>query len=454
MQQLVTSATPPSEVTTQEQQQTAAQLLAYERDMLVANAPTQTRRTTVTSEEIMNRRIEYSEAGYQIRTLLSDESLWYIPEYQREFVMSPSDQRYLILTMLYGYPIAPLIVIERTSPEGVIYFEVNDGSQRLRAIRSFVKNEFKTPSARAIAEAAPQSSLSPFGEMYYRQLPSDIRNRFLSYQVHQVILRKISDEEARTLYLHSQIKTQQTAGEVMRSYSTIVVSFARTFCPWEQGWHRLYALTTKYKKDLRQERLLAVMAMLAMESAKEHNYHIILKKANLLHYASVRYTNHFTPAVYSAFTRRFELLKHAFAGVAITSRGFLTVMYQAVCRLDDAGYDLLALPEGCLTPWFTNLRTQRDAHGLSPVSYMTEPRNQHAFWKEQWPYLLHRYEGLPRLARPGIPTSLSYLESLSQGTIFPTSQTLPLLTRTGRYAAETGNNAEEEEDDEEEDGEE
>lgn len=393
----------------------------------------------VTTQDILNRNIYYLMEPYRVRSFLIEN--WVIPDYQRKLVLPLAKQRYLILIMLYGYPIDPIRVVEKRTPEGATYFEIIDGSQRYRTIMNFLTNKIKTPSAAIIAKVAPQAALPPFGkETYFKDLPPDLRENFLAYQFYQITLKRgIDSEIERTLYQVAQISMPQTPGEIIRSFNVPVVDFAATYEDWaEAGWHQIYDLNHRFQEDLRSERLVAGIQMLSIESARERHYMIGLKRADLLLYASVRSYTRFTREVYQRFIHRFEAMKWAFNRVNITSRGFLTVMYQAVALLEDAGYDLITLPEGCLTRWFTELRWRRDNHSISPVSFMTRPENQRQFWTEQLPYLIYQYDGLPRLPQP---VQMPLFIRLS-GNDLPASYQ-PLLTEAQVY-----NEDEDEEDDE------
>ncbi len=61
--------------------------------------------------------------------------------YQRKLVWTLEEKQNLIDSLIRDYPI-PLILLADASEDGVAYFEIIDGMQRLNAIFSFIENEF------------------------------------------------------------------------------------------------------------------------------------------------------------------------------------------------------------------------------------------------------------------------------------------------------------------------
>ncbi|MBQ3701713.1 MAG: DUF262 domain-containing protein [Oscillospiraceae bacterium] len=60
--------------------------------------------------------------------------------YQRKLVWSEEENARLIDSILKGYPIPLILFAEITGSNGIIYYEVLDGMQRLNAIVGFLEN--------------------------------------------------------------------------------------------------------------------------------------------------------------------------------------------------------------------------------------------------------------------------------------------------------------------------
>src|SRR5690349_9085141 len=65
------------------------------------------------------------------------------PPYQRNPVWSHRQQSALIVTMLYGYPIPEVYMQELISADGSQRHVLVDGQQRIRAVLSYVEDEFE-----------------------------------------------------------------------------------------------------------------------------------------------------------------------------------------------------------------------------------------------------------------------------------------------------------------------
>ena len=97
------------------------------------------------------------------------------PDYQRPPVWTTAQKQLLIDTILRGYDIPKLYL--RKVDNTPFQYEVVDGQQRLRAIWSFMSNEFALPK-----DSDPIGDVDIRG-MKFDDLPFDIRSDFVSTQV-------------------------------------------------------------------------------------------------------------------------------------------------------------------------------------------------------------------------------------------------------------------------------
>jgi hypothetical protein len=125
------------------------------------------------------------------------------PDYQRPSVWSTSQKQLLMDTILQGYDI-PKIYIRKVSSDK---YEVVDGQQRLRAIWSFINNEFRlgkeTDSIKGINVAGK----------YYNELPIDVRSDFDIYPLDVIVISDSDEEEVREMFLRLQNGTTLKAQE-------------------------------------------------------------------------------------------------------------------------------------------------------------------------------------------------------------------------------------------------
>ncbi|MCU0470284.1 MAG: DUF262 domain-containing protein [Arcicella sp.] len=94
------------------------------------------------------------------------KSLIFIPDYQREFVWDETKQSKFIESLFLGVPIPPVFVAQ-TNEEGRL--EVIDGSQRIRTVIRFLKNELKLRGLEKL------KSLNGF---YFNDFESPRQNKF------------------------------------------------------------------------------------------------------------------------------------------------------------------------------------------------------------------------------------------------------------------------------------
>ena len=103
----------------------------------------------------------------------SKNSLWCVPPHQRHFVWTPLTQAKLIDTLINGYPIPAIVVVQRlalsTSGAPQVHYEIEDGQQRLTTMYRFINNQFSIPIGDDLC--------------YYKDLEDSLRLRFLNFQV-------------------------------------------------------------------------------------------------------------------------------------------------------------------------------------------------------------------------------------------------------------------------------
>lgn len=115
------------------------------------------------------------------------------PEYQRDSVWSTPQKQLLIDSIIRNMDIPKLYF--RVLPKGSKFdYEIIDGQQRIRAIWEYRQNEFplsKKYSAR-------------IGELYYRDLPENIKDQLDLYQLQITVIDDANDDEIRDMFYRLQ----------------------------------------------------------------------------------------------------------------------------------------------------------------------------------------------------------------------------------------------------------
>ena len=130
-----------------------------------------------------------------LHQLHQNEQLRLQPEFQRNSVWPKSAKAYFIDTILNGRPI-PLFFFQRTtSPQsGHPEYAVIDGQQRLRAIFEFLDNRF------SLSESKDDSLVKAFHNKKYAQLPPELQERILNYDLVVQELSGYSEDDIRDMF--------------------------------------------------------------------------------------------------------------------------------------------------------------------------------------------------------------------------------------------------------------
>lgn len=103
----------------------------------------------------------------------NDDSVWSTPDYQRYFIWKLDKQMLLIDSLINGFPIPAIVLVQRLaiSSSGTprVFWDIQDGQQRLTTMYRFVHNEFKITI--------------DTDNLYYNELPETVRMRLLNFQV-------------------------------------------------------------------------------------------------------------------------------------------------------------------------------------------------------------------------------------------------------------------------------
>jgi len=149
-------------------------------------------------QEIREERqpVDYNTLEYPIEILVQkylegideDKNEIFIPDYQREMTWNEDRQSKFIESVLLGLPIPYIFVADTSENEDLARLEIIDGTQRIRTLARFIKNEFRLKNIEKL------DSLNGF---IFSDLPLSRQRRFQRNTIRMIQLTEDADEEVR-----------------------------------------------------------------------------------------------------------------------------------------------------------------------------------------------------------------------------------------------------------------
>jgi hypothetical protein len=128
----------------------------------------------------------------------------------------PSKSQGIIASILYGFDIGEISIVRNDTGEKYP-FESIDGGHRKRGILRFINNKFPI-----------HKSVPVVGGLYFSELPADVREMFLNYQLRLVTYSPMSNVEKGATFRKRNFSTSVNHQEMLNSYGrTPVASFVR-----------------------------------------------------------------------------------------------------------------------------------------------------------------------------------------------------------------------------------
>lgn len=130
--------------------------------------------------------IAYDTKEYVVEVIVNrfKNGLFYIPEYQREFVWDKNRQSKFIESLMMGLPIPFMFGIANEDGRT----EILDGAQRINTLASFINDDLKLQNLERI---------DLLNDLCFSQLPSSQRNKLLDRSIRMVILPDTVSSQAR-----------------------------------------------------------------------------------------------------------------------------------------------------------------------------------------------------------------------------------------------------------------
>jgi hypothetical protein len=138
---------------------------------------------------LVSRQVKFTVAEYPISIYVSRfendvTGRFFVPEYQRKLAWGTHQQSEFIESLLVGLPI-PFLFFYQT-PDGRM--EIVDGSQRMRAMRAFLKEDLR------LSELVLLPELNGFS---FKDLPQDRRNKLEDVTIRTIVLDTSTDPSTR-----------------------------------------------------------------------------------------------------------------------------------------------------------------------------------------------------------------------------------------------------------------
>lgn len=136
------------------------------------------------------KKVDFDIKEFTIEFLVKkfDEGDIYIPDYQRDFVWSLERRSKFIESVILGLPIPFIFVADVADAEKEGDLEIVDGSQRIRTLSSFMKNEFPLQTLDILTE---------MNKLYYRDLSVTRQKRFVNTSLKMIVISEQSDPDVR-----------------------------------------------------------------------------------------------------------------------------------------------------------------------------------------------------------------------------------------------------------------
>ena len=188
------------------------------------------------------------------------------PAYQRGPVWSQNHQQLFIDSVLRGFDI-PKFYLRRVDDEKYNW-EVIDGQQRLRAIWSFINNEFPVS-----VDSDPIDGHEIAGKNYC-ELHDELLDSFLAYELAMITVEEADDQEVEDMFLRLQNGMPLNSAEKRNAISGSVRDFVHNLAEGSKLMQHSAAFTnSRYSHD----EVVAQMLLIEMRGGPTSVRHTQLK---------------------------------------------------------------------------------------------------------------------------------------------------------------------------------
>ncbi len=200
------------------------------------------------------KKVDFDIKEFTIEFLVRkfDKGDIYVPDYQRDFVWELDRRSKFIESVILGLPIPFIFVADvvDTDAEKEGDLEIVDGSQRIRTLSSFMKNEFPLQKLDILTE---------MNKLYYRDLSSTRQKRFVNTSLKMIVISEQSDPDVRFMMFErintgsDELNSMERRKGINRG---IFTDFIYNECATHPLFKELTAFTDKVAKRGEAEELI------------------------------------------------------------------------------------------------------------------------------------------------------------------------------------------------------
>ena len=139
----------------------------------------------LTIEIIVNKYetgMDYQDDDFEYK--IKSRNVLFIPDYQRDFTWDTKRQAKFIESILLGLPIPLVFVAENRNSA----WEIVDGSQRIRTLHAFVKNQLSLEGL---------DKIDTLNSFFFKDLDSSRQGKFLDTPLRMIVLSEDADDEVK-----------------------------------------------------------------------------------------------------------------------------------------------------------------------------------------------------------------------------------------------------------------
>jgi hypothetical protein len=308
-----------------------------------------------------------------------------IPEFQRGEVWTRRERWQLIESILEGESISQFLGYQTLDENGVSYWHLVDGVQRLVTILRFMSGGFKTWTAAQKARIEPGSPPPIEGGRFFEQMSPQALNYFLEYRIAIAPVRDTSAMALATLFRRVQNQEKLTAAERYSSYISAAKDAARQIeCHifWEDFYDGHRGRGQCFQSSLH---------LVGLAAAHPHRYAELHGSRYLYDLVSGCYDERITDGLITGILASLDQMMLLYYGAHFTQRSWIVPMYQSVHYLDDYGYQPGERDRGRLCDWLTH--QTEEGRGTKPnyasrIQLLLRASYQEEFWAQQLPQVL------------------------------------------------------------------
>ncbi len=295
-------------------------------------------------------------------------------EYQRDKVWPYTMKRGLIDTILHELPMPPLFAVKKDRK-----FWIVDGQQRLSTILEYLADGFATSRLR---EDPALSLVEP--NKRFSQLSPDAQEIINDYTIQVWVIDERDEASLGALFRRLQQQQPLNLAERLWTYRNEARTQVSTLME-HPFWREIYI-----GKLTRKRPFLGSLYLLLVEL---DNGYTSITPPSLRDIATGAREGSLASELIETVWQRLDSMRHLFHGTMVLPMGEVIPLYQAVLFLEKSECDPKKSEEGCLSPWYrdvkeASLQARRTPGQIDLLAKITSSKHQLEFWSYELPKML------------------------------------------------------------------